>query len=291
MRDTEERYKSLFQLVDLTKDFFFSCTYDLTHTLQNNVTPAGSIRTGPGSRPPHDAFQWNQYLLRDLLNVVDMDALVGQDSAYAWNLPLIHGSFGQQRCCLFGRSLTVTLIGRRSRFFAGTRYLKRGINEQGHVANEVEVEQIVEADPGGLSSFVQVRGSIPAFWSQETSATVPKPPIKRYKHDASLSAARMHFRNLFARYGDRVVVLNLVRQFERRPRESLLGDEYFDTVQALNLGLDLKIVYEALDFKRASKAGDAVLWSALSEIAQRSLDRVGFFALPPPSSLRRVVSV
>lgn len=35
-------------------------------------------------------------------------------------------------CSVFGRVLTLTLISRRSRYFAGTRYLKRGINDKGH---------------------------------------------------------------------------------------------------------------------------------------------------------------
>ena len=39
---------------------------------------------------------------------------------------------------IFGRVLTVTLVARRSREFAGTRFKKRGLNDQGRVANEVE---------------------------------------------------------------------------------------------------------------------------------------------------------
>jgi hypothetical protein len=46
---------------------------------------------------------------------------------------------------VFGRQLTLTLVSRRSRHFAGTRYRKRGISAQGFVANEVETEQIVDA--------------------------------------------------------------------------------------------------------------------------------------------------
>ena len=42
-----------------------------------------------------------------------------------------------------GRVIFITLIARRSRHFAGARYLKRGVNDQGNVANEVETEQIV----------------------------------------------------------------------------------------------------------------------------------------------------
>ena len=58
---------------------------------------------------------------------------------------------------LVGKQFTFTLIARRSRHYAGTRYLKRGVNEEGWAANEVEVEQIVDDQEGHFSSFVQVR--------------------------------------------------------------------------------------------------------------------------------------
>lgn len=62
------------------------------------------------------------------------------------------------------------------------RYLKRGVNEKGRVANDVETEQIVFEDvhegvPMQLSSVVQNRGSIPLFWSQETSRLNLRPDI------------------------------------------------------------------------------------------------------------------
>ena len=44
---------------------------------------------------------------------------------------------------VLGRGVSIVLIARRSRYFAGTRYLKRGVNDQGHVANEVETEQVL----------------------------------------------------------------------------------------------------------------------------------------------------
>jgi hypothetical protein len=62
------------------------------------------------------------------------------------------------------------------------RYLRRGVNEKGRVANDVETEQIIFEDvPEGLpipiSSVIQNRGSIPLFWSQETSRLNIKPDI------------------------------------------------------------------------------------------------------------------
>lgn len=67
-------------------------------------------------------------------------------------------------------------------FFPLSRYLKRGVNEKGRVANDVETEQILFEDvpedfPVHISSAVQNRGSIPLFWSQETSRLNIKPDI------------------------------------------------------------------------------------------------------------------
>lgn len=76
--------------------------------------------------------------------------------------------------------MQLSLISRRSRYRAGTRYFRRGIDNEGHVANYNETEQIllVEGSVGlGSSpnsesrystkcSFVQIRGSVPLFWSE-----------------------------------------------------------------------------------------------------------------------------
>lgn len=64
------------------------------------------------------------------------------------------------------------------------RYLRRGVNDKGRVANDVETEQIVFEDvpegyPIQISSIIQNRGSIPLFWSQETSRLNIKPDIIR----------------------------------------------------------------------------------------------------------------
>ena len=70
-------------------------------------------------------------------------------------------------------ALTLTLIARRSRFRAGTRHWRRGIDGQGHVANFVETEQVAETDGGDLAAYVQIRGSIPLCWSQARDTCIP----------------------------------------------------------------------------------------------------------------------
>ena len=72
-----------------------------------------------------------------------------------------------------GRKLQLCLVSRRSRFRAGTRYFRRGIDHDGHVANFNETEQIatVPSQTGPTEaattlSFVQIRGSVPVFWAE-----------------------------------------------------------------------------------------------------------------------------
>lgn len=80
---------------------------------------------------------------------------------------VIDGFFQSQVLHMNGATLRLSLISRRSRHRAGTRFLTRGIDPQGNVANFVETEQVLElVEQGVLYSWVTVRGSIPVFWSQ-----------------------------------------------------------------------------------------------------------------------------
>lgn len=73
------------------------------------------------------------------------------------------------------------LISRRSCYRTGARFHIRGGDPQGYVANFVETEQIVQdLEKKLLSSFVQIRGSIPLIWHQKGTSSLdikPKPKI------------------------------------------------------------------------------------------------------------------
>ena len=159
---SEARYRALFNQIDFTKDFYFSHTYDITQSVQKNYV-------NQSNRGPATMYVWNYFLMKEFQSCV-------RDRA--WCTDFIYGSFEQQPCLLFGEEIRITVVARRSRHFAGTRYLKRGISDEGKVANDVEVEQILEhVGDGRITSHVQNRGSIPVFWTQKTSATDPKPDI------------------------------------------------------------------------------------------------------------------
>ena len=121
----------------------------------------------------HFRYLWNEHLLKQFQGKVHHD----------WVLNIIHGFVDQANVSVLGSPVLLTLIARRSSRFAGTRFLKRGANYKGDVANEVETEQIVadsslsNLEKANITSFVQIRGSVPGQWSQDTVPMVPKPQI------------------------------------------------------------------------------------------------------------------
>ena len=277
----ELRYQGLYQVVDLTKNFFFSYTYDLTRSLQENFL---SNTSQPFPPPPFkDMFAWNYFLTREL------EECTNSLSSYHWQLPVIHGAFVQKKLNDYGRSLNVILLARRSRHFAGTRYLKRGVNEQGKVANDVEHEQIVHDESkavsnGVFSSYLQVRGSIPTFWTQESSVTMPKPPIELNRVDPTYTATQLHFEDLLKRYGSPIVVLDLVKQSEKREREVRVGNEYRHAIDHLNLSIESeshKIRYCALDYSHISKHRHLDVSTSLNEVSTWAVNQTGFFCSAP----------
>ncbi|CAN1136075.1 Phosphoinositide phosphatase SAC3 [Linum perenne] len=186
-------------------------------------------------------------------------------------------------CFVMGRDYKLTLIARRSRHYAGTRYLKRGVNDKGRVANDVETEQIVFEDvPKGLpvqiSSVVQNRGSIPLFWSQETSRLNIKPDIMLSRKDQNYEATRLHFQNLSKRYGNPIIILNLIKTREKRPRESILRTEFANAISCINNDLPeenrLRFLHWDLH-KHSRRATNALL--LLGKVAAYALTLTGFF--------------
>ncbi|CAG9765575.1 unnamed protein product [Ceutorhynchus assimilis] len=299
----ESRYVKMFQSIDLASNFYFSYSYDLTHSLQHNLSEPKNFVARNMDLPyehndefqdkllctngtkeiqyfgirthPLKKFVWNLHLISEALKV---------DLHPNWILYITHGFISQSNINVFGRPLYLTLIARRSSKYAGTRFLKRGANFQGDVANEVETEQIVH-DSGVSSftkshftSFVQMRGSIPGHWKQEMGKMVAKPAITIDFYDPFAETAGAHFNELLKRYGAPIVILNLVKKRERKPQESLLSEQLTSAVKYLNqfLPVEHQIVYKRFDMARKNKSNSNVM-EQLAGIAKIVVGKVGIF--------------
>jgi len=79
----ETKMVNTFQSVDLSKNFYFSYSYDITNTLQTNLT------VSPDHRKWNTRFMWNHHLLKPAF---DLEEPKGRSR---WVLPLIHGFVDQ----------------------------------------------------------------------------------------------------------------------------------------------------------------------------------------------------
>ena len=301
-RANEAKYKALFLSMDVTKYFYFSHTYQLTRTLQQNMVAGGEGRTSSDK----DMYVWNHCMrLKPLSSAAASSSSVNHQSADPlvmeldrpdWCIHLVHGYFEQSTLSVLGRPLTLTLVSRRSRHYAGTRYLKRGINSRGQAANDVETEQILHdrsqgsAREGAYTAYVTMRASIPVHWTQESNAIIAQPAIVMQKLDPLHLSTRRHVEDVWRRYGSPLLVLNLVKQTEARKRESVIGAAFGEAVEWLNLWLEEqhKVDYNAWDFKKISKSSTLSLMDELTVIAHWALQRTGLFHSYPKSDAQRV---
>ena len=166
-KDTTEadelRHFKLLEQYDFD-NVYFSLTYDLTNTLANNLLFE--------KEQSYDPLLWNHHVRQEAVRLL----------GYRWMISTVHGFFSQlSRVCWEHHTFDVLLIARRSRLHCGTRYIKRGIDSEGNAANYVETEQIVVCttnDRLAVSSFIQVRGSVPVYWLQRPGLMTSQPQIE-----------------------------------------------------------------------------------------------------------------
>uniref|UniRef100_A0A2K6FWV4 FIG4 phosphoinositide 5-phosphatase n=1 Tax=Propithecus coquereli TaxID=379532 RepID=A0A2K6FWV4_PROCO len=272
----EARYLRIFQNVDLSSNFYFSYSYDLSHSLQYNLT----VLRMPLEMLKSETSQTRQ----ESFDIFEDEGLITQGGSVVFRkleLTLL----------IYGRPVYVTLIARRSSKFAGTRFLKRGANCEGDVANEVETEQILcdasvmSFTAGSYSSYVQVRGSVPLYWSQDISTMMPKPPITLDQADPFAHVAALHFDQMLQRFGSPIIILNLVKEREKRKHERILSEELVAAVTYLNQFLppEHTIVYIPWDMAKYTKSKLCNVLDRLNVIAESVVKKTGFFVNRPDS--------
>ncbi|EMC92193.1 hypothetical protein BAUCODRAFT_151623 [Baudoinia panamericana UAMH 10762] len=293
--------------------FFFSYEHDLSGTLMQKdvVTSSLPLHTRFGS-----LFFWNRHLVEPFISA-------GHDS---FVLPLMQGFVGQRAFSISRTDGTdpdvvaeaaqkpeeviaaqgqptptdtgarnnqedyiLTLISRRSVKRAGLRYLRRGVDNEGNVANSVETEQILSPQSWHMSaktfSLVQVRGSIPLFFSQSPYSFKPL-PILFGSESTNQAALQKHFGNLKQRYGD-VQVASLV---DKHATEAGIGEAFERQVGVLNEhgGVEGKAVgFEWFDFHAQCKGMKFENVSLLLDTLQSPLKSFGWIVKQNDRNVRQ----
>uniref|UniRef100_A0A914HMP0 SAC domain-containing protein n=1 Tax=Globodera rostochiensis TaxID=31243 RepID=A0A914HMP0_GLORO len=238
------------------KSFYFALNFDITKTLQRGCLE---------SVVSDNRFFWNKDLLKELFvnNGTPIPAFK------EWITPVIYG-FIEHKSIVFDVDVRVhiTLISRRSVKRAGVRYLRRGIDENGDVANFVETEFIVCVF-GHCLSFVQCRGSVPVFWSQKGFQLKPPLVIDR-PLDISLPIFASHIKHLTSIYGTPLTLVNLV---DESGKEASLGEVYLQHVLSLDSS---DVAYHSFDFHRICGNRGHHKLSELMATLDKSISAIGY---------------
>jgi hypothetical protein len=250
----EDRFLALLKTFIKSGPMYFSYAIDLTNSFQRQ---AQQDTERPLWKRADDRFFWNRFVQTDLIDFRNQGGRgqpAPQPGIDPYILPVMFGMLEIHPTTFKGTPLTLALITRRSRNRAGTRYFTRGLDDQGNAANYNETEQILilndstaglggfagSAGPGvqrntsgegkdmQILSYVQTRGSIPAYWA-EVNVLKYTPKLQLRAIEAALPAARIHFDEQIRIYGDNYLV-NLVNQ---KGREKPMKEAYEQMVDML----------------------------------------------------------
>ncbi|CAL8466862.1 g6398 [Coccomyxa elongata] len=221
------------------RGLYFSYGADITLT-QQRWAEAGEKASKLLGKRAEPRFFWNRHLLASFTEPTKMPIAEGGPEVEVpampelaqFVLPLMQGSVHQISDLRFQTSTadytgTLTLIARRSAQRPGVRHWRRGAEPTGKVANFVETEQLVELTAQGaprpvvVSSFVQVRGSIPLLWSQIPNIKY-KPTTRVSPPSAYEPAFDNHINDLLSSYQN-VLAVNLANQ---HGSEGILGKAF-----------------------------------------------------------------
>ncbi|XP_065691037.2 synaptojanin-2 isoform X1 [Patagioenas fasciata] len=188
----EERVTALKKILN-SGMFYFSwpnagSNFDLTVRAQ---------KQGDNHYESGNSFFWNQLLHVPFKHY--------QVNCSDWLLKVICGVVDIRTVYASHKKAKACLISRFSCERAGARFHIRGVNDDGHVSNFVETEQTIYLDDD-VSSFVQIRGSVPLFWEQ--------PGLQVGSHhlrlnrglEANAPAFDRHMMLLKEQYGKQVIV-------------------------------------------------------------------------------------
>ncbi|KAJ9216526.1 hypothetical protein DTO166G4_1742 [Paecilomyces variotii] len=237
----EDTYLTLLKDLLRSGPLFFSYSLDITNSFQRQAQSDLSL---PLWKRADDRFFWNRFVQSDLIDFRqgandNAGIRYGQQPGVdPFILPVMYGMMRITSTSVKSSPFTFALITRRSRHRGGTRYFSRGIDEQGHVSNYNETEQVVILNDaaGGLSgfaggqsmkgdgagqdlqvlSYVQTRGSVPVYWAEVNNLKyTPKLQVRGV--ETAVDAARKHFSEQIRIYGENYLV-NLVNQKGREER-------------------------------------------------------------------------
>jgi hypothetical protein len=262
LRKIERQLKLFFN----SGDFFYSNELDITKDL--NYQDGAIAVKYPDER--RNAFCFN--------------ANITKGFSRHFFIPIIQGFAGSIQLTVLQveekKQGQVLLISKRSTHRAGSRYLRRGIDDNGDVANFVLTSQIVIVDDiqNGAPLFAKfdiIRGSIPIFFQQNPANLKPVPYLTRPIEKCHVPF-QQHFDNLKNSFNS----VSCVSLVERSKKEVVVGDAYERLCEEYGVKFcwfDFHEVCKKMKFDNVVHLLDSVLQNGDDSSVQDRLIQSGWF--------------
>ena len=223
LNEADQPYLKMLDYFLERNPLYYSDKIDLTISFANMVKKENEIPKSHIFKYTVNQFCWN-YSMAKCFDSEGMEEYI---------YPVINGFFGARAILEYGESnnLHFILIGRKDDRRSGMRFLVRGADNNGNVANSVETEEIItyKDDEGNINicSFIELRGSIPLLWKQEPNFKLNPKIIPKDDFGANKEVFKMYIEDLFNNYGG-ICCVNLIDQ---KRDQKIIGDYYNNIVQ------------------------------------------------------------
>ena len=176
-------------------------------------------------------------------------------------------------CDVDGTKFTILFISRRSQYRQGCRFTKRGLDENGNAANFVETEQILLFPDGKITSYVQIRGSMPFQWASPVLMKYDPVVYISSNRSKNVEIAHKHVSDIVTYYSDNagassVLFINLV---DNKKDQGKLGTEFKEVVDNLRPRVTHPLMFYWFDFHHECKQKGK--WQNLSKLISLVDDR------------------
>lgn len=261
--------------------FYYSTNFDLTTRLQDRGIADNSLSIDTYKQE----YMWNHFMMNEMIQFRNNASPENkkQLDINGFLTTVIRGFAKTVPVQVANHNAMLSIISRQSWKRAGTRYNARGIDDDGNVANFVETEIILHVPKQIVCSFVEIRGSIPVFWEQDSSQlslSTPKVQITRSK-EATHPVFLKHWSNLIDNYNT-VHVVNLL---SKKSSEIELSKRYKDHIvdaqqsAAANscVTKDNTLLTE-FDFHQQTKGGNYALANRILNYLNDSVEKFDYYS-------------
>lgn len=195
-------------------------------------------------------------------------------STSQWLMKIVCGSVEIKTVYARHKQARIAIISRLSCRRAGTRFNVRGCNDDGYVANFVETEQVIYLDDE-VTSFVQIRGSVPLFWEQP-GMNVGAHKVKLSRSiESSADVYEKHVKSLKDCYGN-IIFINLLGAANSNSKENESALSYAFEQKHSTSAFSF-IPFVAFDYHQELKSNGDKSLQKLKSVVVPYLDSFGLF--------------